>query len=88
LIDDCYSPCAILIFVSLLIHTIIFYSFQVDEHMAGRDDGREYGSGRSKGATTPANGQGKPKKGGRPGGRDGKRIRPSNDPDLDDEEDF
>uniref|UniRef100_A0A0D9Y5P7 Chromatin modification-related protein MEAF6 n=1 Tax=Oryza glumipatula TaxID=40148 RepID=A0A0D9Y5P7_9ORYZ len=30
----------------------------------------------------------KPKKGGRPGGRDGKRIRPSNDPDLDDEEDF
>ncbi|KAF2907503.1 hypothetical protein DAI22_12g102501 [Oryza sativa Japonica Group] len=60
----------------------------VDEHMAGRDDGREYGSGRSKGATTPANGQGKPKKGGRPGGRDGKRIRPSNDPDLDDEEDF
>uniref|UniRef100_J3LGA4 Chromatin modification-related protein MEAF6 n=1 Tax=Oryza brachyantha TaxID=4533 RepID=J3LGA4_ORYBR len=30
----------------------------------------------------------KPKKGGRPGGRDGKRIRPANDPDLDDEEDF
>ncbi|XP_006647767.1 chromatin modification-related protein MEAF6 [Oryza brachyantha] len=60
----------------------------VDEHLTGRDDGREYGSGRSKGATTPANGQGKPKKGGRPGGRDGKRIRPANDPDLDDEEDF
>ncbi|XP_062222264.1 uncharacterized protein LOC133921423 [Phragmites australis] len=60
----------------------------VDEHLAGRDDGREYGSGRSKGASTPANGQGKPKKGGRPGGRDGKRLRPSNDPDLDDEDDY
>ncbi|KAL5212219.1 hypothetical protein ABZP36_023066 [Zizania latifolia] len=60
----------------------------VDEHLTGRDDGREYGTRPSKGATTPANGQGKPKKGGRPGGRDGKRIRPSNDPDLDDEDDY
>jgi len=51
-------------------------------------DGREYGPGRSKGGSTPANGQGKPKKGGRPGGRDGKRLRPSNDPDLDDEDDY
>jgi hypothetical protein len=33
-------------------------------------------------------GRGKPKKGGRPGGRDGKRIRPSNDPDMDDEDDY
>ena len=32
--------------------------------------------------------RGKPKKGGRPGGRDGKRLRPSNDPDLDDEDDY
>ena len=32
--------------------------------------------------------RGKPKKGGRPGGRDGKRIRPSNDPDMDDEDDY
>jgi len=60
----------------------------VDEHLTGRDDGREYGPGRSKGGSTPANGQGKPKKGGRPGGRDGKRLRPSNDPDLDDEDDY
>lgn len=32
--------------------------------------------------------RGKPKKGGRPGGRDGKRLRQSNDPDLDDEDDY
>ncbi|XP_051193094.1 uncharacterized protein [Lolium perenne] len=61
----------------------------VEEQLAAREaDGREYGTGRSKGASTPANGQGKPKKGGRPGGRDGKRIRPSNDPDMDDEDDY
>ncbi|KAF7090616.1 hypothetical protein CFC21_093341 [Triticum aestivum] len=59
----------------------------VEEQLAARDEAREY-AGRSKGASTPANGQGKPKKGGRPGGRDGKRIRPSNDPDLDDEDDY
>eukprot|EP00494_Astrolonche_serrata_P016645 UN16815 len=59
----------------------------VEEQLAARDEAREY-AGRSKGASTPANGQGKPKKGGRPGGRDGKRIRPSSDPDLDDEDDY
>jgi hypothetical protein len=33
--------------------------------------------------------RGKPKKGGgRPGGRDGKRLRPPNDPDMDDEDDY
>ncbi|KAJ3680245.1 hypothetical protein LUZ60_016523 [Juncus effusus] len=54
----------------------------------GRDDGRgDYGPGRSKGGTL-ANGQGKPKKGGRIGMRDGKRVRPSNEPDLDDEDDY
>ncbi|OVA09394.1 Histone H4 acetyltransferase [Macleaya cordata] len=58
----------------------------VEEHMVGRDDGRsDYGLGRSKG--TPANGQGKPKKGGRTAPRDGKRIRPSSEHDIDDEDD-
>jgi chromatin modification-related protein EAF6 len=32
--------------------------------------------------------RGKPKKGGRIAMRDGKRLRPSNDPDLDDEDDY
>ncbi|XP_072961676.1 uncharacterized protein [Typha angustifolia] len=60
----------------------------VEEHVAGRDDGRaEYGPGRSKGGSTPANGQGKPKKGGRIALREGKRIR-QNDQELDDEDDF
>ncbi|KAF3322285.1 chromatin modification-related protein MEAF6-like isoform X1 [Carex littledalei] len=55
----------------------------------GRDDGRgDYGPGRSKGGGNAANGQGKPKKGGRIAMRDGKRVRPSNDPDLDDEDDY
>ncbi|XP_006833080.2 uncharacterized protein LOC18426365, partial [Amborella trichopoda] len=62
-------------------------AYQVEEHVAGRDDGRgDYGFGRSKGSGTPANGQGKPKKG-RSAPRDGKRIRPSNEQDIDDEDD-
>ncbi|OAY64099.1 Chromatin modification-related protein MEAF6, partial [Ananas comosus] len=61
----------------------------VEEHLAGREDGRaEYGPGRLKGGSTPVNGQGKPKKGGRIALREGKRIRPSNDQELDDEDDF
>ncbi|XP_010940076.1 uncharacterized protein [Elaeis guineensis] len=60
----------------------------VEEHVAGRDDGRsEYGPGRSKGASAHANGQGKPKKGGRIVLREGKRIRPS-ELELDDEDDL
>ncbi|KAJ1702043.1 hypothetical protein LUZ61_010169 [Rhynchospora tenuis] len=55
----------------------------------GREDGRgDYGPGRSKGGGSAANGQGKPKKGGRIAMRDAKRARPSNDPDLDDEDDY
>ncbi|KAF8392201.1 hypothetical protein HHK36_022543 [Tetracentron sinense] len=58
-----------------------------EEQIVGRDDGRlDYGQGRSKGGGTPANGQGKPKKG-RTAQRDGKRIRPSSEQDLDDEDD-
>ncbi|KAK8940083.1 hypothetical protein KSP40_PGU015803 [Platanthera guangdongensis] len=58
--------------------------------MAGRDDGRpDYASGRLRGGSIPstANGQGKPKKGGRISFRDGKRIRSSNEQDIDDEDD-
>ncbi|XP_008810725.1 chromatin modification-related protein MEAF6-like [Phoenix dactylifera] len=59
----------------------------VEEHIVGRDDGRaDYGAGRLKGGYTPANGQGKPKKGGRIALREGKRIRPSNE-DIEDEDD-
>ncbi|KAK9116254.1 hypothetical protein Sjap_015201 [Stephania japonica] len=59
----------------------------VEDHMVGRDDGRsDFGPGRSKGAGAPANGQGKPKKG-RTANRDGKKIRPSSEPDLDDDDD-
>ncbi|KMZ62784.1 Chromatin modification-related protein MEAF6 [Zostera marina] len=60
----------------------------VDEHASGRDDGRgDYGSGRSKGGNTSANGQGKPKKGGRLSARDAKRARLSNDIDIEDDDD-
>ncbi|XP_073108749.1 uncharacterized protein [Elaeis guineensis] len=59
----------------------------VEEHIVGRDDGRaDYGPGRLKGWPIPANGQGKPKKGGRIALREGKRIRPSNE-DIEDEDD-
>ncbi|RZC89006.1 hypothetical protein C5167_030699 [Papaver somniferum] len=60
----------------------------VEEHMVGRDDGRsDFGLGRSKGAG--ANGQGKPKKGGgRNTPRDIRRIRPSSEHDMDDEDDL
>ncbi|KAJ0962874.1 hypothetical protein J5N97_027996 [Dioscorea zingiberensis] len=58
----------------------------VEEHIVGREDGRaDYGPGRSKGGTTPANGQGKPKKGGRIAI---KRPRPANDLDMEDEDDL
>ncbi|URE46011.1 Chromatin modification-related protein [Musa troglodytarum] len=40
------------------------------------------------GGGTPANGQGKPKKGGRISLREGKRLRPSIEQELDDEEDL
>ncbi|CAL9180122.1 unnamed protein product [Musa hybrid cultivar] len=61
----------------------------VEEHVAGRDEGRsEYGPGRSRSGGTPANGQGKPKKGGRISLREGKRLRPSIEQELDDEEDL
>ncbi|WOL02927.1 hypothetical protein Cni_G11646 [Canna indica] len=61
----------------------------VEEHVAGRDDGRsEYGPGRLKGGGTPANGQGKPKKGGRIASREAKRLRPSSEQELDEEEDL
>ncbi|KAG0491393.1 hypothetical protein HPP92_004791 [Vanilla planifolia] len=60
----------------------------VEEHISGRDDGRsDFGSGRLKGGNTPANGQGKPKKGGRISFREGKRIRPSSEQDVEDEDD-
>ncbi|KAG6496384.1 hypothetical protein ZIOFF_044245 [Zingiber officinale] len=59
-----------------------------EENVAGRDDGRsEYGPGRSKGGGT-ANGQGKPKKGGRVALRDAKRLRPSSEQEMDDDEDL
>ncbi|XP_077229731.1 histone acetyltransferase subunit NuA4-domain protein [Tasmannia lanceolata] len=58
----------------------------VEEHVIGRDDGREYGPGRMKGGGTPTNGQGKPRKG-RPVPREGKRIRPSNELEIEDEDD-
>ncbi|KAI3990160.1 hypothetical protein MKX01_029138 [Papaver californicum] len=60
----------------------------VEEHLVGRDDGRsDFGLGRSKGAG--ANGQGKPKKGGgRNTPRDVRRIRPSSEHDMDDEDDL
>ncbi|KAJ9700693.1 hypothetical protein PVL29_006153 [Vitis rotundifolia] len=58
-----------------------------EELGVGRDDGRsDFGQGRSKGGSLPTNGQGKPKKG-RTAPRDGKRIRPSSEADLDDEDD-
>ncbi|MQL92369.1 hypothetical protein Taro_024991 [Colocasia esculenta] len=61
----------------------------VEEHVIGRDDGRsEYGLVRSKGGGTPANGQGKPKKSGRSAHREGKRIRPSSELELEDEDDI
>uniref|UniRef100_A0A1D1Z771 Chromatin modification-related protein MEAF6 n=1 Tax=Anthurium amnicola TaxID=1678845 RepID=A0A1D1Z771_9ARAE len=60
----------------------------VEEHVIGRDDGRsEYGPGRFKVGSTPANGQGKPKKGGRSAQREGKRIRPSSELELEDDDD-
>ncbi|XP_077252880.1 chromatin modification-related protein eaf6-like [Tasmannia lanceolata] len=58
----------------------------VEEHLIGRNDGREYGLGRTKGGGTPANGQGKPKKG-RTGLKDGKRIRSSNELEIEEEDD-
>ncbi|ONK66307.1 uncharacterized protein A4U43_C06F6340 [Asparagus officinalis] len=64
----------------------------VEEHAVGRDDGRsDYGSSRSKGGSFFANGQGKPKKGGRIPPREGRRIRPpsiQHDMDDDDDEDM
>ncbi|KAF6154801.1 hypothetical protein GIB67_032413 [Kingdonia uniflora] len=54
----------------------------VEEHMVGRDD---FGQGRYRGG--PGNGPGKPKKGGRTAPREAKRMRPSSEPDLDDEDD-
>ncbi|CAN6479443.1 unnamed protein product [Victoria cruziana] len=57
----------------------------VVDHGTGREDGKsEYG--RAKGGGTPANGQGKPKKGGRSALRDGKKIRLS-EQDIDDDDD-
>ncbi|TXG72316.1 hypothetical protein EZV62_000895 [Acer yangbiense] len=60
-----------------------------EELGVGRDDGRsDYGPGRSKGGALPSNGQGKPKKGRAAlTPRDGKRNRPSSEPDFDDEDD-
>ncbi|KAJ4722715.1 Chromatin modification MEAF6-like protein [Melia azedarach] len=60
-----------------------------EELGVGRDDGRsDYGPGRSKGGSIPSNGQGKPKKGRTASApRDGKRNRPSGEPDFDDEDD-
>uniref|UniRef100_A0A0D6R792 Chromatin modification-related protein MEAF6 n=1 Tax=Araucaria cunninghamii TaxID=56994 RepID=A0A0D6R792_ARACU len=60
----------------------------VDEHAAGRDDGRaDAGPGRSKATGMPANGQGKQKKG-RTVPREGKRIKQSSEQDLDDDDDL
>ncbi|PKU68256.1 hypothetical protein MA16_Dca021084 [Dendrobium catenatum] len=50
----------------------------------GRSD---YAPGRLKAGSNPANGQGKPKKGGRISLREGKRIRPSNEQEIEDEDD-
>ncbi|PKA49232.1 hypothetical protein AXF42_Ash014134 [Apostasia shenzhenica] len=51
-------------------------------------DGRsDFGPGRLKFGSAPSNGQGKPKKGGRISLREGKRIRPSNEQDIEDEDD-
>ncbi|KAG6475115.1 chromatin modification-related protein MEAF6-like [Zingiber officinale] len=59
-----------------------------EENVAGRDEARsEHGPGRFKGGGTPANGQGKPKKGGRVAIRETKRLRPSSEQDMDDDED-
>ncbi|KAJ6827066.1 chromatin modification-related protein MEAF6-like [Iris pallida] len=61
----------------------------VEEHGVGRDDGRaEYGLGRSKGGSIFANGQGKPKKGGRIAMREGRKMRPSIDQDLEEDDDL
>lgn len=62
----------------------------VEEHLVGRDDGRsDYGSGRPKGGSYFANGQGKPKKGGRIAMREGRRVRPpSIEQDMDDDDDI
>jgi len=57
----------------------------VDEHVAGRDDGRT-DPGRSKATGMPANGQGKQKKG-RATPREGKRIKQANDQELEDDDD-
>ncbi|KAI0497138.1 hypothetical protein KFK09_023466 [Dendrobium nobile] len=61
----------------------------VEEHISGRDaEGRsDYAPGRLKAGSNPANGQGKPKKGGRISLREGKRIRPSNEQEIEDEDD-
>lgn len=64
-----------------------FTSPAAEEHAAGRDDGRsEFSLVRSKGGVILSNGQGKPKKG-RGATRDGRRTRPSSEPDLDYEDD-
>ncbi|EOY06039.1 Uncharacterized protein TCM_020888 [Theobroma cacao] len=62
---------------------------QAEELGVRQDDGRsDFGPGRSKGGGLAANGQGKPKKGRTASAaRDGKRIRPSSEPDFDDEDD-
>ncbi|KAJ6797186.1 chromatin modification-related protein MEAF6-like [Iris pallida] len=61
----------------------------VEEHGVGRDDGRaDYALGRSKGGSIFANGQGKPKKGGRIATREGRKMRPSIDQDLEDDDDL
>ncbi|KVH91447.1 chromatin modification-related protein MEAF6 isoform X1 [Cynara cardunculus var. scolymus] len=58
-----------------------------EELGAGREEGRsDMGPGRPKGGGLTINGQGKPKKG-RSGPRDGRKIRLSNDLDLDDDDD-
>ncbi|KAL9662389.1 hypothetical protein QQ045_027222 [Rhodiola kirilowii] len=55
----------------------------------GREDGRsDFGPGRSKGGGVLTNGQGKPKKGGRAGPRDAKRIRSEPDYDYEDDPDL
>ncbi|KAJ4825709.1 hypothetical protein Tsubulata_001205 [Turnera subulata] len=60
-----------------------------EEFGAGRDDGRsEFGAGRSRGGAVPATVQGKPKKGRTPiAPRDVKRIRPSSEAEIDEEDD-
>ncbi|KAI7754369.1 hypothetical protein M8C21_025601 [Ambrosia artemisiifolia] len=62
-------------------------SYITEELNAGREEGRsDLGPGRPKGGGLTINGQGKPKKG-RSGPRDGRKIRLSNDMDLDDDDD-